>query len=240
MKILTLNAGYFLGFDGTIRDYARNPLKTVIGSDIQASRTTEEFSRLIAEERPESILLQEIDRGSIRSSPKSLPGNIESQLPTGYRAFTETKYGGLTGRLPFAGKMANSIITRNGDVQNHFLESGTKNLVQELEVEGLSIFSVHLSRFGKKVRKSQIKEIREIAEGRDSYVVAGDFNFMKSSEHVEAEKILGKRFSPGPTFPAKKPSKALDMVFASEGLELSIEVVDRRFSDHRPLIFEVE
>lgn len=240
MKILTLNAGYFLGFNGTIRDYARNPLRTVIGSDIQGSRTTQEFSQLIAEERPESILLQEIDRGSIRSSPKSLPENIESQLPEGYRAFTETKYGGLTGRLPFAGKMSNSIITRDGEVTNHFLKSGTKNLVQELEVEGLSIFSVHLSRFGKRIRKNQLKEIREIAEGRDSYIVAGDFNFMRSSEPVEAEKILGKKFSPGPTFPAKNPSKSLDMVFASRGLELSVNVLDRRFSDHRPLIFEVE
>lgn len=240
MKILSVNAGYFLGFDGRMRDYARYPLRTIIGSKKEGIRTSKIFSEMIARDDPDAILLQEIDSGSIRSSSNTLPENIENQLSRDYKIFTETKYGGITGYLPFAVNMSNSILTKKGEVRNHFLDSGTKNLVQELEIEGLSIFSVHLSRFGKRVRRKQLEEIKEIAESRDRNIVAGDFNFMRDSEKVKAEKILGKKFSPGPTFPAKSPSRALDMVFASEDLEVSVKVMDERFSDHRPLLFEVE
>jgi endonuclease/exonuclease/phosphatase family metal-dependent hydrolase len=239
VKILSLNAGYFLGFDGTIGDYLKNPFRTVVGSDLEGSRNTQEFARVVADERPDAILLQEIDKGSIRSSPKSIPENIQRQLPSTYKAFTETKYGGLTGRLPFMNKMSNSIMTENGIVENHFLKSGTKNLVQELKIEDLSIFSVHLSRFGARTRRKQLEQIMELANKREKFVVAGDFNFMKPSEQEKAKEIFGRKFSPAPTFPAERPSRALDMVFSSEGLDISVEVLDENFSDHRPLLFEV-
>lgn len=239
MKLLSLNAGYFLGFDGTLRDYVRHPLRTVIGSSVESSLSAEKFNMLVDDVDPEAVLLQEIDQGSIRSSSTSVPSSLENQLSEEFRAHPHTKYGGLVGNLPFTSKMSNSILTKNGNVENHFLDNGTKNLVQELSLNGVSIFSVHLSRFGGRVRKNQIKEIAEITERRDSYIVAGDFNFMKDSEITHAEDALGQKISPGKTFPAKNPSKALDMAFKSGNISVEAKSLDKSISDHRPIVIEI-
>lgn len=239
MKILSLNAGYFLGFDGTLTDYMKHPLRTVFGSNIQSSFSVEKFNMLVEEVDPEAVLLQEVDQGSIRSSSTSIPTAIERQLSKDFNSHPHTKYGGVVGSLPFTGKMSNSILTKTGDVENHFLENGTKNLVQELSLNEISIFSVHLSRFGKTVREKQLREIAEIAEIRDNYIVAGDFNFMKAQEINQAEEILGKKISPGKTFPAKNPSKPLDMAFKSENISVEADSLDRTISDHRPVILEI-
>lgn len=240
MKLLSLNAGYFLGFDGTLRDYVKHPLRTVVGSSVKSSLSVEKFNMLVEDVDPEAVLLQEIDQGSVRSSSSSVPGSLEKQLSEEFTAYPHTKYGGFVGRLPFASKMSNSILTKQGNVENYFLESGTKNLVQELSLNGLSIFSVHLSRFRSKVREKQVKEISEIAEKRDRYIVAGDFNFLNKSERTRAEEILGQKISPGKTFPAKNPSKPLDMVFKSENISVEAESLDKSISDHRPIVIEVD
>lgn len=239
MKVLSLNAGYFLGFDGTLRDYVQHPLRAVVGNTIESSLSVEKFNMLIEDVDPDAVLLQEVDQGSIRSSKEAVPKSLVSQLSNEFSVYPRTKYGGIVGDLPFAGKMSNSILTKNGAVKNHFLDNGTKNLVQELSLNGLSIFSVHLSRFGRNVRENQIKEISEIAERRNNHIVAGDFNFMKQSEINRAEEILGQKVSPGKTFPAKNPGKALDMAFKSGDISVKAESLDKSISDHRPIIIEV-
>lgn len=240
MKILSLNAGYFLGFDGTAVDYFRSPLKTVLGDNATTADRIDRFCDLVQKEKPEAILLQEIDRGSIRGASPPAPEALEKGLPDYYSGSFSTKYGGIIGRLPFARNMSNSVLAREGVIKDHFLKNGTKNLVQELRVDDLSIFSVHLARFGKKVRRKQLEEISAITQEREKFVVAGDFNFINTEEQETAENLIGRKTTPGKTFPAKNPSKTLDMAFSSRNLELTTEALETDISDHRPVVIRLE
>ncbi|QKQ98306.1 hypothetical protein GKQ38_02120 [Candidatus Nanohaloarchaea archaeon] len=239
MKVLSLNAGYFLGYEGTMRDYICHPLRAVIGDKVVQSRKVSEFSKLVHDTDPDTVLLQEVDQGSIRSSDASLPRSITRKLPGEFSVHPETKYREGFRKMPFVRNMSNALLTKEGNVHNHRVDTGTKCLVQELQLENLSIFSVHLSRFGKSVRRKQLKQISELVEGRENYIVAGDFNFMDPEEQKTAEEIIGKKFSAGATFPAKKPTRTLDMAYTSESLDLNLEVIDSEISDHRPIIMDI-
>lgn len=241
MKILSLNAGYFLGYDGTLRDYLMHPLRGVVGDNILQNRRAEKFTLLVNDVNPDAVLLQEVDQGSIRSCRSSKPEELVDQLSTGFEAFAATKYRGWMRAMPFAGKMSNAVLYRDGKLKNHYLDMGRKCLVQELALEDFSVFSVHLARFGSAVRENQVKEIRELVEERDEYVVAGDFNFHNTGEKENAAEILDTDVSSdGTTFPVNSPKKTLDMAFSSEGLRVDVEVLDSKISDHRPVVLEIE
>jgi len=241
MKILSLNAGYFLGYDGTLSDYIRHPLRGFLGDSAIQSRRVNRFTRLVKEIEPDTVLLQEVDQGSIRSTRVSRPEEVSRQLSDGFEAFAATKYCGWVNSLPFLGKMSNAIVYREGKLKNHYLETGRKSLVQEISLEGYSIFSVHLARFGSAVRHNQIKELEKIVHERDEYVVAGDFNFHNKGEAQQASDVLKAEASTdGETFPVKNPRKTLDMAFSSKGLDVDLEVLDRKISDHRPLVIDVD
>ena len=241
MKILSLNAGYFLGYDGTLRDYLMHPLRGVKGDNMVQNRRTEKFTHLVEDTDPDAVLLQEVDQGSVRGCRASEPDKIVDQLSGSFEAFTATKYSGWMKKTPFTSKMSNAVLYREGKMKNHYLGMGTKSLVQELAFEDFSVFSVHLSRFGSALRSKQIHEIRKLADERDEYVVAGDFNFHNSGEMENAAEILdAESFSDGETFPVVRPRKALDMAFRSEGLKVEADVLDKRISDHRPIMLEIK
>ncbi|MFB6114770.1 MAG: hypothetical protein ABEK04_00630, partial [Candidatus Nanohalobium sp.] len=136
-------------------------------------------------------------------------------------------------------KMSNAILCKEGDVENHYLESGRKSLVQELRLDGYSVFSVHLSRFLRNVREEQLKELSDLSSGRDRFAVIGDFNFHRGHESEKAEAILdAEKSSPGKTFPTGDLRKSLDMAYSS-GLDVECRSLDSNVSDHRPIIIDI-
>lgn len=242
MKVLSFNTGYFLDYDGTYRDYLRRPWKGVVGSKTER-RNMESFCELVDSVDPDAALLQEVDGGSARSSFDGQQDYIREKLSNFNTAFHQKYRGRLFPHLPMLRYMGNSLFYRKGKVKRHRLSIGRKNLVQELKLDELSIFSLHLSTFGGWVRRRQLEEIHKIAEKRDNYVLAGDLNFHKGRREIEyLEKLLGQKVhSPGKTFPAEEPARKLDLVTASEGLRIeNLEMMDETFSDHRPIRFEVE
>lgn len=240
MKVLSLNAGYFLGYDGTMVDYVRHPLRAVKGDKFLTGQKVQNFSQLVESERPDAVLMQEVDQGSIRTFRNAEPEIFSTRLSEPFKAFAATKYSGILSSMPFTENMSNAVLTKKGEVKNHYLRSGRKSLVQELKIEGLSIFSVHLSRFREGVRKEQLEEISEIVSVRERFVVGGDFNFHREGEACKAEEILdADRSSPGKTFPTGDLSKGLDMAFSS-GVDVECNSLDRSISDHRPVVIDVD
>lgn len=241
MKVLSVNAGYFLGYDGSHTDYFLNPLRSVrVDPDVERN-SVNEFQELIDSVNPDAVLLQEVDSGSFRSSLENQIDQISDEASK-FNWIYECKYRGLVfPNTPVLKNMSNAVGIQGKNVVGHRLNHGRKNLVQEIVLEDYSLFSVHLATFSKRVRRKQIHEIRDLVEDKNS-VISGDFNFHNSGEKERAEKVLGMDIkSPGPTFPAKNSSQRLDLVAHTDSLEAAeVEELGNRFSDHRPIRFNID
>lgn len=243
MKILSFNTGYFLGYSGIPFDYLRNPLTGVRGSRTEIENIGK-FLDLVQNEKPDMALTQEVDGGSIRTNTSSQHKYIKDELPKKYSSNFSTKYRGrIFPKAPVLRYMGNSVFFNHGNAINHSLSIGRKNLVQEIKLDELSVFSLHLSTFGKWVRKRQIDEIAEIVKSRDNYVISGDMNLHQGRKEINYfEKKLGNKVhSPGKTFPAGKPTRKLDLVIGSEDVKIkNLRDLGQHFSDHRPITFEID
>lgn len=242
MKLVSFNVGYFLGYNGFRSDYIRHPVKGFLGSNEEVDRI-EKLVKILEEERPEAMLLQEVDGGSFRTNTISQEIAINERLPDEYEISFHTKYRGfLSPRLPVFRFLGNAVIHKDGSVQNHVLSFGRKALVQELNLANLSVFSLHLATIGSWIREKQMKQLAKLLEEKNTYVVAGDFNLHNGRKEIRhSEEILGHELhSPGRTFPAGEPRQRLDLAACSDDLKITnIEDLGNRFSDHRPIRFEV-
>lgn len=241
VKVLSVNAGYFLGFDGSHTDYFMKPLRSVRADADVERNAINEFQELLDSVNPDAVLLQEVDSGSFRSSLENQIDLISDEASR-FNWIYECKYRGLVfPNAPILRNMSNAVGIQGKNVVGHRLNHGRKNLVQEILLEDYSLFSVHLATFSKRVRRKQLSEIRELVEGKNS-VISGDFNFHNPGEKESAENVLGMDIkSPGPTFPAKDPSQRLDLVAHSDSVEISgVKELGNRFSDHRPIRFSID
>lgn len=241
MKILSFNTGYFLGYTGTPFDYLKNPLRSVTGSKTEHDNI-DEFLEIVESEEPDVILAQEVDGGSIRTNTDNQHEYISNQMPKKYSSKFDNKYrGSLFPRAPMLRYMGNSIFFNQGTAEKHSLSIGRKNLVQEIKLDEFSIFSLHLSTFGKWIRKRQIEEVAQIAKSREDYIIAGDLNLhrgAKERNYLE-KKLENSVYSPGKTFPAGSPTRKLDLVASSDNIGIdNLQELGNRFSDHRPISFE--
>lgn len=241
MKILSANTGYFLGYGGAYTSYVKHPARAVIGSRREEEHL-QKFLELVEREDPDVILLQEVDDGSIRTRKESQHQYLSERLP-GYEGLFGTKYRGtVTPRLPMLRKLGNSVFYRNGEAENHRLNAGRKNLVQEVRTEDLNIYSLHLATAWQRTRRKQLEELEEITGQRERYTVAGDYNFLRGEKEIQSvEDMNGWTVrSPGPTFPASNPDQRLDLVSAPEDVQVeNLERLENTFTDHRPITFEI-
>lgn len=240
-KILSFNAGYYLGYTGTLYDYVRHPIRSVIGASTEEDAIAE-FADIIDSVAPDAVLLQEIDRGSIRTNTAGQMQHITNHC-SAFKSHTAVKYQGhIVPRIPVFRHMANGLLYKQGTVTDHYLGRGVKSLVQELRIDGLSIFSVHLARFGKRTRRRQLEEIADIVGEHENALIVGDFNAMNGAEEAN---ILRDRLdftiaSPGNTYPASNPQHPLDLAAYSPGLSVRCRTLDSTISDHVPLLVTIE
>lgn len=243
MKVLSFNTGYFLGYEGSYLDYLKRPWMSVLGSG-EEYNNLDRLVDLVNSEDPDFILLQEVDGGSIRTSTNGQHRYLQEKLPKKYKCEFHTKYRGLLyPKLPIFRLMGNAVFYTDGEVVNHSLSTGRKNLVQEIKLDNLSIFSLHFSTVGGWIRNKQLKKIKNIAEKSKNYVLSGDLNFHKGKkERQSLEESLSNRVrSPGKTFPSENPSKKLDLVASSDRMKIKkLQDLGDRFSDHRAMTFELE
>lgn len=242
MKILSLNTGYFLGYTGTPTHYALHPGRAVIGRRHE-TRAIDEFVTLVYDTEPDIVLLQEVDTGSIRTRTRGQMQYIAQRCLDDYTAHTARKYGNtVIARLPMLRHMANGVLYRQGSVKDYYLDRGVKSLVQEVQVDDVSVFSVHLARFGTWARKHQLQELCCLAADREHSIIVGDFNALTGTAEAD---ILRERagFSiacPGSTFPARRPAYPLDFAAASSDLSIQCTKLDNTISDHAPILVTVD
>lgn len=155
MKVLSFNTGYFLGYSGRYRDYLTRPHVGLIGSRNEENYL-EEFIDLVNKEEPDIVLNQEIDGGSFRTRTCDQTSVLREKLGKKYNLKFGKKYRGqIFPRFPVLRFMGNSLIHDRGKVENHYLSSGRKGLVQELKLEETSVFSVHLATLEKAREESR-------------------------------------------------------------------------------------
>jgi endonuclease/exonuclease/phosphatase family metal-dependent hydrolase len=237
LRVLTYNVHACLGLDGRCA-----PTR---------------IARVLARQRADIILLQELDRGRARSRQEDQLEEIARQL--GYEAVwcptveydRDGAYGhGLLTRLPVE------------DVRFQKLPGGARREPRAAlharvrwSDQHLQVVSTHLSL----ERTDRLRQARALLEeeGLDTterklpWLVAGDFNTTAGSP---AYRLLAKHLHevqahcPGhvgrPTFPSMLPLRQLDHIFISR--ELAVRQVHvpqdallRRASDHLPLIADL-
>ncbi len=185
------------------------------------------------------VALQEIDGGSIRS------GFINQVEYLADRAQFPYWYTQLNRDLgPFA-QHGNGLLSRIAplEMEDHKLPGaipGRGAIVVRLPWGGEHVLLVllHLS-LGDRSRQRQLEYVRGLIENEECVVVMGDMN-SHLSELLFNSPLADTNLMPAeqvdPTYPAWRPSLAIDHVLVSPGLNIrDYEVLDCRLSDHRPI-----
>lgn len=185
------------------------------------------------------VALQEIDAGSIRS------GFINQVEYIADRAGFPYWYTQLNRDLgPFA-QHGNGLLSRISPqgMQDHRLPGaipGRGAIVVRLPYADTSVLVVllHLS-LGERSRVLQLDYVKSLIDGESHVVVMGDMNSHLSHllfNSPLAETDLRPAESVLPTYPSWRPALALDHILVSPSLSIrEYDVLDCRFSDHRPI-----
>jgi len=221
-----------------------------IGTSFRYLRSTERHLEKLIEfihsENPDVLGLLEVDTGSYRSGALNQAEEIAAKLEHYHLSSIKYSGGSFGRRMPILKNQANALLTRNQVDRNvfHYLDSGFKRLVIEIEYDGLNIFLVHLS-LRKRIRKRQLAMLADLIGDRNSVVVAGDFNAFSGAHELRVfRENLGLKNANSagtPTFPSWSPSKELDFILYSADVNLTdFSIPDARFSDHLPLIVQMD
>lgn len=239
MRFLLYNIRYGTG--------GRRPLLPCIGYLRRTRRNLEEIVDFVRELDPDLIGLLEVDAGSYRSHRQNQAQIIAESLGQ-YHTY-RSKYGPsrMLRRLPVVRMQGNAFVTRNTirSERFHYFDHGFKRLVIELELEGLTIFLVHLSlRF--RIRHHQLSQLYSmVREVRKPCVVAGDFNAFWGEREIRlfcaATGLLNANTDWLPSFPSWRPRRHLDFVLHSPEIRTTSFSVPRvELSDHLPLVWDFE
>ncbi len=209
----------------------------------QTAGTLGEIVTFIRSVQPDIIALVEVDSGSYRSQKTCQARAIANALD--HFHVVETKYGGgsLANKVPVLNKQGNGLLTNRKIVRHHFhyFNEGMKRLVIEVELEELSVFTVHLS-LSFKHRQQQLEHLhRIIAQCVKPVIVAGDFNTFGGDREVQlflaATGLENANLNGLPSHPSHAPKRNLDFILHSPELIASnFSIPDVRLSDHAPLI----
>jgi endonuclease/exonuclease/phosphatase family metal-dependent hydrolase len=211
----------------------------------QSQRNTSRITSFIRETEPDIIGLVEVDGGSYRTGKINQAQWIAEELD--YHPVHETKYAeqSLARKLPILNRQGNAFLTKKHVLAQrfHYLETGMKRLVIELEFENFVIFLVHLS-LTFNSRQRQLTDLHRIFRSvQKPKIVAGDFNALTGSAELElfmtATNLLNANKEELPTFPSIMPWKQLDFILHSPEIQVeNFSVCPVRFSDHMPVLCE--
>lgn len=196
---------------------------------------------------PDIAGLVEVDSGSFRYRRDHQAEQLASQL--GHYHYYRSKYaeGSWLHYVPILNKQGNAFLTRDNIQQSqfHFFNRGMKKLVIELELEGVTVFLVHLAlKF--RIRHQQMSELYDLVKSTDKpHIVAGDFNaFFGRNEmnlFLAATGLRNANEKGAPTFPSWQPKRELDFVFYSDGVHMTdFSIPPVTYSDHLPLVFDFD
>lgn len=210
------------------------------------------IAQVINEERADLVSLQEVDRGTRRTSRLDMPAELASL--TGLSCVFSNNFS-VQG-----GEYGNAILSRfpvlkvNHHLLPHVAASEQRGLLEttiQLPTTTLTFFATHLDHQHEPDRLAGARVIldRVLALGAGPVIVAGDFNTSAGSEtyrqldHALDDAWLSAGIGPGFTIPIENPSRRIDFIWYRAGDTLtpkSAQVKSTSASDHLPVVVEFE
>lgn len=242
MKILLYNIAYSTGLKGSLREYFLKSWRYLWAN----LPTLQKIILFLNQQNADIICLLETDAGSIRNRFQSQIKTIAEKLFFPFY-YSRSKYHpySVNQLIPLMRKQHDAVLSKiKGQMEIHYLKSGTKKLVQEFIVNNISIFVVHLGLLRKRLREAQLRELTAILKNCPrGYVVCGDFNIFKGLEEVYEflkENTL-RLVNLEATFPAFAPHRTLDLILAHETITIrGAGVLQAPYSDHLPVWVEID
>lgn len=253
VRLITYNLQYFEGTTKNMLQYF--DLYHVFREKKSIEMKMLEF---ISRYNPDVLSLVEIDSGSKRVGRKDELKRFSERLGLEFVAhsikYAKTGFFKIFRVLPFFKNQENAILSKKKlkDVKYHYLHKGSKRVVIEASIgeRNITFFVVHLALF-RKARLKQIKDLKKLlSEKKKPYIVVGDFNsFIKEeldilkegSDLVDAYDVALQSGKDRNTTPSWNPRYPLDNVLVSNDLVVKkYEVLDAHFSDHLPVLVDIE
>ncbi len=242
MRLLLYNIRYAVG--GGVSMHMPLP---GVGYVLGNKSVLPEITKFIKSVDPDIVGLIEVDTGSIRSRRVNQAEKIGADL--GMNTSYQTKYGSksLNKMLPIVRKQGNAFLasSRVHGEKFHYLDTGIKRLIIELEMQDFAIYLVHLS-LKYRHRHLQLRRLYDlIIETDKPVIVAGDFNTFWGEDEIylftKAAGLTSANSDSIPTYPSRSPRKELDFILYQQGIEVTaFEVPQVNFSDHYPLVCDFE
>lgn len=188
------------------------------------------------------VALQEVDAGSLRS------GFVDITEYLANRAGFPHWYHQVNRNIGMLARHSNGFLTRIRPTQvtNHRLPAAPGRGAMLLEFgegdQSLSVCTLHLA-LSRRARSRQLDFIRDMLGGCKNLVVMGDLNTgCESDELRRFIEMMGLMQSAHgqATFPSWRPSRKIDHILVSPGLQITkAQVLDYPLSDHLPIGVEI-
>jgi endonuclease/exonuclease/phosphatase family metal-dependent hydrolase len=224
-----------------------------IGIGMDNKLDLERTAKLIKEQKPDLVALQEVDRNAGRTEKQDQPALLEKL--TGLKAVygktldrSNGDYGiVILSRFPI--KSSKMTVFEQGTFDTGRYEQ--RGLLEaEIELENKEIIrfaNTHLCHLSEERRTQQVKQINELLKQSTGLaILCGDFNAIPGSETINA--VLEQwtdATDETPTFSSTKPEKKIDYIFYRPQSRLRIKEMkvldDSITSDHLPVlvVFEI-
>lgn len=210
----------------------------------------EEIAKVIREQKPDLVAIQEMDLQTKRVSGRNLPKELGER--TGLHAmfgaamdFQDGKYGQLIlSKYPIKSSRVYPLPGR-ADAEPRIAFAAEIALANGRR---LRLVTTHLDHVGKETdRLLQSAElVRLFGSGEPTTILAGDFNAKPESQTITNLKATFTNTSGedlAPTFPAESPNRKIDWIFIRPNeswqvLKTSV-VEETHASDHRPVVVDL-
>ena len=241
----------YVGHAAELRVLCYN-IHTGIGMDKKLD--LERTAKVINEQKPDLVALQEVDRNANRTAKQDQPALLEKL--TGMKAVygktinhsSSGEYGiAILSRFPI--KSSNMTIFDQGTFDSgRFERRGLLEVEIEMEnKESLRFFNTHLCHISEERQTQQIKQIDELLKQHTGIaILCGDFNAQPDSTTIQTVlEHWTDATDRTPTFSSTDPKSKIDYVFYKPQSRLKVKEMnvlqDNITSDHRPVlvVFEI-
>lgn len=202
--------------------------------------TLERTARVIADQKPDVVLVQEVDKKTTRSNGVDQAEKLASLL----------EMQGIFGKaINFAGGEYGLAVFTKGEILSHQVHllpgEGEQRIALEVRIRlhgrEFTVIDTHLDYQDPEKVRLQAKTVSELGKELPLALLAGDFNVVPGKPPLaEIEKLwtpVPKSGEPK-TYPADKPGQEIDHLFIRgfEVVEKVQVIAEPVASDHRPII----
>lgn len=241
MRFLLYNIRYGTGL------FLEKRFKNIRGYLSNTENHLNKIGDFIQKYNPDIVGLIEVDLGSFRTKEKNQAEIIANRIGHNFISQYKYEYDSKYMKVPMIRKQGNAILSRYeiNKKEFHYLNYGMKRLIIESEINGVTIFVVHLA-LGAKTRLRQIVQISKLVKQcRTPYIIAGDFNLLWGPEEIalllDACNLENANFLKKTTFPSWNPTKELDFILHSKEIKMiAYKVLPCLLSDHLPILMDFE